>query len=70
VLSAGGTRLFETNIPQPHEARSDTSGINRSIRWVLRKGIRPGLRFWLAVETGDTGRDAIFTQNLLAVATK
>ena len=31
---------------------------------------RAGLRLWLTVETGDTGRNAIFSQNLLAVAVK
>jgi len=49
--------------PVPH-------GFKSSLRWILWKGIRGGLRFWLAVETGDSGRYAIFTQNLLAVARK
>jgi SAM-dependent methyltransferase len=45
-------------------------GVKSSARWVLWKCIRVGLRLWLAVETGDTGGNAIFSQNLLAVATK
>jgi 2-polyprenyl-3-methyl-5-hydroxy-6-metoxy-1,4-benzoquinol methylase len=45
-------------------------GIKSTIRWLLWQGIRTGLRLWLAVETGETGRDAIFSQNLLAVALK
>ncbi|HWJ39613.1 MAG TPA: class I SAM-dependent methyltransferase [Candidatus Limnocylindrales bacterium] len=49
--------------PLPH-------GVRSSVRWLLWKGIRSGLRLWLAVETGDSGSNAIFTQNLLAVATK
>jgi cyclopropane fatty-acyl-phospholipid synthase-like methyltransferase len=49
--------------PVPH-------GIKSSVRWILWKGIRAGLRLWLAVETGDSGRSAIFSQNLLAVAKK
>ncbi len=49
--------------PVPH-------GVKSSVRWLLWKGIRAGLRLWLAVETGDSGRNAIFSQNLLAVATK
>jgi len=32
--------------------------------------LRTVLRFWLAVETGDLGASAIFSQNLLAVAEK
>jgi SAM-dependent methyltransferase len=39
-------------------------------RWVAWKAIRGFLRVWVRAETGDTGRDSIFTQNLLAVATK
>lgn len=49
--------------PVPH-------GIRSTIRWTLWKAIRLVLRCYLAVETGDTGRGAIFSQNLLAVATK
>jgi hypothetical protein len=40
------------------------------VRWLLWKGIRAGMRLWLAIETGDFGRDAIFTQNLFAIAEK
>lgn len=49
--------------PIPH-------GIKSAARWLLWKIIRMGLRFFLAVETGDLGRDAIFSQNFLAVAIK
>ena len=49
--------------PIPH-------GIKSLIRWILWMGIRGGLRLWLAVETGDAARNAIFSQNLLAVASK
>lgn len=45
-------------------------GIKSLIRWVLWKGIRCGLRLYLAVETGDTCRDGIFSQNFLTVAVK
>ncbi|MGB3552985.1 MAG: class I SAM-dependent methyltransferase [Candidatus Binatus sp.] len=64
LLSSGFERVqcFE-DTPVPH-------GVKSSVRWLLWKGIRGGLRLWLAVETGDSGRSAIFTQNLLAVATK
>jgi len=49
--------------PVPH-------GIKSSIRWVLWKVIRGLLRLWLAIECGESGRDAIFSQNLLSVAVK
>jgi 2-polyprenyl-3-methyl-5-hydroxy-6-metoxy-1,4-benzoquinol methylase len=45
-------------------------GVKSSLRWLLWEAIRIALRLWLAAETGDTGRDAIFTQNLIAVATR
>lgn len=47
--------------PIPHGAKS-------ALRWFFWKAIRLILRFYVAVETGDTGRDMVFTQNLLAVA--
>jgi SAM-dependent methyltransferase len=64
LLSSGFAHVecYEDS-PIPH-------GIKSSIRWILWRGIRAGLRLWLAVETGETGRHAIFSQNLLAVATK
>ena len=45
-------------------------GIKSSIRWVLWQGLRLGLRLWIAVETGETNPELLFTQNLIAVATK
>lgn len=42
----------------------------RIARWVLWKLIRGSLRLYLAAETGDVNRGAIFSQNLLAVAVK
>jgi SAM-dependent methyltransferase len=45
-------------------------GVKSSLRWLLWKAIRIALRLWLAAETGDTGCHAIFTQNLIAVASK
>jgi SAM-dependent methyltransferase len=64
LLSSGFAHVecYEDS-PIPH-------GIKSSIRCALWKGIRAGLRLWLAIETGDTARDAIFSQNLLAVAAK
>jgi SAM-dependent methyltransferase len=37
-------------------------------RWLLWKGLRGFLRLWLMIETGETGREAIFTQNFLIAA--
>jgi SAM-dependent methyltransferase len=45
-------------------------GVASAVRWLLWRGIRVGLRLWLAIETGDCGREAIFTQNLFAIAEK
>jgi SAM-dependent methyltransferase len=45
-------------------------GIKSAIRWVFWKFMRNLFRFYLAVETGDTGKTAIFSQNFLAVAIK
>ena len=45
-------------------------GIKSTVRWVLWNSIRLLLRVWAAAETGDLGRNAIFTRNLLAVAYK
>lgn len=49
--------------PIPHGAIS-------LARWVIWKCIRALLRLYLAAETGDTGRTAIFSQNFLTVAVK
>jgi SAM-dependent methyltransferase len=65
LLFASGFR--EVNC---YEDRPVPHGLKSAVRWFLWHGIRLGLRAYLAVETGDTGRDAIFSQNLLAVAVK
>jgi SAM-dependent methyltransferase len=65
VLLASGFRevnCFEDQ-PIPH-------GIKSWGRFVLWKAIRGVSRLVLAAETGDTGRTAIFSQCLLAVAIK
>jgi SAM-dependent methyltransferase len=64
LVSSGFERVecYE-DTPIPH-------GIKSLIRCLLWKGIRAVLRLWLAIETGEPGRNAIFSQNLLAVATK
>jgi SAM-dependent methyltransferase len=45
-------------------------GVKSTGRLLLWKCIRSLLRLYLAVETGDTGGEAIFSQNFLAVARK
>jgi len=64
LLSSGFSRLdcYEDK-PIPHGAKS-------AVRWMFWKAIRSFLRFYLVVETGDIGSDAIFSQNFLAVAFK
>lgn len=65
LLKASGfsrVHCFE-DAPIPH-------GIKSTARWLLWKIIRLRLRSYLAVETGELGRDAIFSQNILAVAAK
>lgn len=65
ILTASGFRgvtCFE-DAPVPH-------GLKSLLRWVLWKAIRGISRVVLAAETGEFGRDAIFSQCLLAVATK
>lgn len=65
ILLASGfceVRSFEDH-PIPHGPKS-------LLRWVLWKAIRSIARVVLAAETGDTGRDAVFSQCLLAVAIK
>lgn len=64
LLASGFSKVacFE-DAPFPHGAKS-------AARWLIWKLIRAGLRLYLAAETGDLGRGAIFTQNLFAVAVK
>lgn len=53
-----------------YESAPVVHGLKSFVRVLLWKLIRAGLRAWQAVETGDTGRDAIYTRNMLAVAVK
>lgn len=64
LLSSGFSRL------ECHESGPIPTGLKSVVRWLLWYGIRLLLRVWAAVETGDLGRDAIYTRNLLAVAYK
>lgn len=43
-------------------------GFKSGVRAVLWRGVRTALRAYVAIETGSTAPDAIFSQNLLAVA--
>lgn len=45
-------------------------GLKSTVRLILWKVLRSGLRLFNAVETGDTGRNAVLTRNFLTVATK
>jgi SAM-dependent methyltransferase len=64
LLASGFSQVVcYEDAPIPH-------GIKSAVRWALWKLIRSALRLYLAAETGDTGRDTIFSQNFLTVATK
>lgn len=65
LLLSSGFRYLQCYEDQPviHGAKS-------ALRWLLWKVVRGALRAYLMIETGDSGRDAIFSQNLLAVAFK
>jgi 2-polyprenyl-3-methyl-5-hydroxy-6-metoxy-1,4-benzoquinol methylase len=64
LLSSGFSKVdcYEDQ-PIPH-------GVKSTIRWFLWKVIRSLLFSYIIVETGDIDRDAIFSQNFLAVAYK
>jgi SAM-dependent methyltransferase len=65
LLGASGfarTDCFEDR-PIPH-------GVKSAIRAALWPVVRGAMRLILAIETGESGRDAIFSQCLLAVARK
>jgi 2-polyprenyl-3-methyl-5-hydroxy-6-metoxy-1,4-benzoquinol methylase len=64
LLSSGFSRV------DCYEDQPAVHGVKSAARWVLWKCFRSLLRLYLATETGDTGRDAVFSQNLLAVAYK
>ena len=64
LLSSGFSQVscYEDQ-PVPH-------GLKSAVRWALWKVFRTLLRLYVAAETGDSGRDAVFSQNLLCVAFK
>lgn len=45
-------------------------GFKSFLRVMVWECVRMGLRLWTAAETGDTGGQAVFTRNLLAVVVK
>jgi SAM-dependent methyltransferase len=55
---------------QCYEDRPIAHGAKSAARWLVWMGVRAALRLALAAETGETGRDAVFSQCLLAVAVK
>ena len=46
------------------------ASLKGAVRVLLWRAIRLGLQLWQAAETGDIGRNAIFTRNLFAVTYK
>lgn len=65
LLHAAGFRSVRC-----HEYGPVPRGARGVARWLAWRLIRSALRFYLAAESGDRGRDAVFTQTLLAVAFK
>lgn len=53
-----------------HEYAPVARGVRGTARWIAWRTIRAALRVYLAVESGDRGHEAIFTQTMLAVARK
>ena len=64
VLRAGGFGQVECFEDEPV-----VHGLKSAVRWVFWKLLRLGLRFFIAVETGETAA-GIYSQNLTAVARK
>ncbi len=64
LLTASGFSVVTCyeDAPTPH-------GVKSTLRWILWRIFRSGLRIFIAVETGSLD-DCIFSQNLLAVAVK
>jgi len=64
VLASGfqGITCFEDE-PVAH-------GVKSWLRLLIWRGIRLGLRVWVAAETGEAGGNAVFSRNLLAVVEK
>jgi 2-polyprenyl-3-methyl-5-hydroxy-6-metoxy-1,4-benzoquinol methylase len=62
LLSSGFSEVYYS------EDSPTVHGVVSMARWLLWKGLRGFLRLWLMIETGETGRDAIFSQNFLIAA--
>ncbi len=65
LLTACGFSRVECYEDQPV-----VHGIVSGVRWLLWRLLRGGLRFYLAVETGNLDPNEILSQNLLCVAVK
>jgi SAM-dependent methyltransferase len=53
-----------------YEDSPTVHGFKSLLRWIVWKGVRGLLRLWLAAETGETTKQAIFTQNFLVAAVR
>jgi SAM-dependent methyltransferase len=53
-----------------YEDQPVSHDLKSAVRWVLWKVLRNLLRLYVAAETGDSGRNAVFSQNLFCVAFK
>lgn len=64
VLSSGFSRA------EFFESGPVAASFRGTLRMILWRLVHFGLRLWMTAETGDTGRNAIFTRNLFAVVYK
>jgi SAM-dependent methyltransferase len=55
---------------QCYEDQPVVHGLKSALRWVMWKICRGAIRIYWMAETGATGRDCIFSRNLLAIAIK
>ncbi|WP_088241392.1 class I SAM-dependent methyltransferase [Calothrix rhizosoleniae] len=65
LLKASGFREVKC-----FEEYPPTNGFKGIVRFLIWKFIRVILKFYLAVETGGGGKESIFSQNFIVVATK
>lgn len=64
MAAAGFNKMtFAEDVPIVH-------GLKSAIRWFGWKCLRALLRLCEAIETGDTGKDSVYSRNFLIVATK
>ena len=64
------TRAAGFSVTNCYEDEPVVHGVKSMLRWCVWKSARAILRLYYMAETGDAGRHAVFSQNLLALARK